>query len=194
VLGTPLTWIAMFAVMLFMISGGIYWIVGPTVVPDVEVIGTLQPGNAPTPPNPCQANDELKILMGAITVSSSAQNITALQIGNCKVLGMNRTADGISVSADLYDVSGNLIARIVNNNQTHVMTNERVKTSRSGDLTTLIVSSGLNEELLFVRYLNPNTIFARGIFNCPGHATVKIDVPLGASPNGLCIKNGITVN
>ncbi len=120
-------------VMLFAGALVVNFIVGPIVQPDVEIIGTLQPGNEPTPPNPCDKSaktpDQLKILMGGFAVSNDKAKITALKVGNCDVLGMDRTPEGISVNADLYDASGKLIATMANK-QISVMTNDRVKATR----------------------------------------------------------------
>ena len=45
--------IALVVICLFGFAVITYAIVGPIQIPEIEVTGTLQPGNAPTPPNGC---------------------------------------------------------------------------------------------------------------------------------------------
>ena len=184
---------------------GVYWVVGPNVVPDVEVIGTLQPGNDATPRNACGSTmpllgvggssllppDALKILVGSNPYVSSSK-ITAIEIGRCSVLTMERTATGINVGAELYGANGQLIARIVNN-EFHAISGANSRIERQNDLSTLVVKDGKGIELLYVRYLNRTTIRARGIFGCPDHQPVAFtdEGQVGASRNA-CFTVGRT--
>ena len=154
-------------------------IVGPIVVPDVEVIGVLRAGNDPTPPMPCKPAgppDALKIFVGNNVVfqkTPEIKKIVALKVGNCPVATMERVPSGIAIGANLYDRFGKLIAYI-DGGELHVLTNETIRADRNGDLSTLIVTDSAKRELLFVRYLNSTTLRIRGIFGCPGHALVQV--------------------
>lgn len=178
----PWRWWAASTTALAIIAMIVYFVIGPVIVPDVEVTGLLQAGGEPTPPNGCDRTpygipalppDTLKVLFGNNAVAHTGQGkFTALQIAQCPVLAMERTASGIGVFADLYDAKGKLIARVTNN-QIHVLTGEHVSLDRRGDLSTLIVTDGAGAELLHVRYLNETAIKVRGVFGCPGHTLVR---------------------
>jgi hypothetical protein len=160
-------------------------------VKEAEVVGTLQPGKEPTPPNGCSGAprqmvpaDALRILIGSNAFFQSGfGKITAIEIGKdpnaCQVLTIERTPDGIKVGAELYSEDGKLIARITNN-EFHAINGNNSFVKRQNDLSTLVVKSRttrfwfwtIENELLFVHYLNPTTIRARGLFGCPGHKSV----------------------
>jgi hypothetical protein len=114
----------------------IYFTAPPITIPEVEIIGSLLPGSDPTPANGCDrprppnlppiGPDDLKILIGDNAfVIGGMRKATAIKIGRCEVLSMERTPHGVTVSADLYDAGGKLIARIAGG-QTHVLTGENV--------------------------------------------------------------------
>lgn len=207
----PLRLWAAISAMICAAAGIAYLIVGAPRVPDVEVIGTLQPGNDPTPPNGCDVSplgtypigtpqyhpDSIKVLVGGNAIAASGMGkFTVLQIGRCNVLSLERTPLGMDVYADLYDADGRLIARI-NNNQTDVLTGDNVRLSRAGDLSTFVVTNEAGDELLYVRFMNPTTIKARGIFGCPDHAlvTVKDNEPMPGffMRNSCIIGNGVGI-
>jgi hypothetical protein len=181
---------------LAIIAGAIYWFVGPIVIPDVEVIGSLQPGNSPTPPNVCGPgpfpDNAIAVLIGDnALVHLGAGKFRALAIGECDAISMEQTSAGVRVYADLYDANGKLVARIANG-EIHTMTGENVRQERNGDLSVLIIKDRHGSELLNIRYLNPKTIQVRGIFGCPGHPPVIVrdqqPVP-GLFIRGSCVVN-----
>ncbi len=86
---------------------------------------------------------------------------------------MERAANGLTISAELYGETGKHIAHI-GNGQLHVMTNENVRVARDGDLSNLIVTDEFKNELLYIRYMNATTMRIRGIFGCPGHGLVRV--------------------
>jgi len=190
---------------LFAGVGAINWIIGPIHAPEVEVVGSLQPGNEPTPPNGCDsmpagmvAPDALKILIASNAYfRNGLGKITAIEIGadpnTCKVLTMERTAIGIDVSAELYGATGQYIARI-SGGEFHEISGEHSYVERQGDLSTLVVKDGSGKELLYVRYLNPTTVRARGVFGCPGHTPVAFtdDGAVGATAiiTNSCVSAG----
>jgi hypothetical protein len=191
-------WTAAFCISTFIVAGTAYSIVGPNHTPEDEKLGALIPGNAPTPPNGCDrlpqtlSSDALRILIGDNAfVLSGVGRITALQVGTCPVLSIERTPRGVSVDADLYDIHGKMVATL-RDGQFHVLTGDDVKIGRNGDLSTLVVSDGAGEELLYVRYLNPTTVIARGVFGCSGHSPVRVKseepVP-GNQMHGVCMVN-----
>ena len=74
----------------------------------------------------------------------------------------------------------------VTNNALHVLTGETISMSRRGDLSTLVVTKAGwpwwiswllgngDAELLYVHYLNPTTVQARGIFGCSMHKLITV--------------------
>jgi hypothetical protein len=161
---------------------------------DVEVVGTLEPGAQPTPPNGCDGTplglDALKILIGDnVVVLSGLGRVNAIKVGNCPVLSFERTAAGVSPIVDLYDAAGNKIAEVRNGGY-HAFSGGAHFVDRRGDLSTLAITDSSGHELLFSRYLNPTALQARGIFGCPGHrpVVVKDSEPVpGISMTGACI-------
>lgn len=161
----------------------IYVVVPTETVPDVEVIGTLQPGNDPTPPSGCDdafpgavEPNALKIFIaGNAYFRKGFGKITAVEIGRdpnaCQVLTVERTATGITVGAELYGENGQLMARI-SKGEFHAISGEHSHVERQGDLSTLVIKDASGKELLYVRYLNPTTVRARGVFGCPGHRPI----------------------
>jgi len=153
----------------------------PASGPEVEIVGTLQPGNLPTPPNGCDgmptnlvSHDALKILIGdSAAALNGLGKIWAIGIAACNVLGIERTPQGINIEAKLYDAQGRLVATI-NDNTFHALSGKSYLVDRHGDLSTLAVTDQNGEEVLFVRYLNPMAVIARGVFGCPGHRIVPV--------------------
>jgi hypothetical protein len=174
--------------------------------PDIEVSGSLQAGNEPTPPNGCDKRppgfeqispDALKILVGDNAIVLTGMGKTSvIQIGQCRPLSVERSPSGVSFNADLYDANGKLIARLADG-RLSILTSDRVHWSHNGDLTNLTVTDGNGTELLYIRYLNPTTIQARGIFGCPGHTRVVVrdSEPIAGSltHNGCFVDDGSAI-
>jgi hypothetical protein len=155
----------------------IYWVAGPTSHLDTEVIGTLQPGSEPTPPNNCPATgdpDTWKIMIGTATIQFTGPvNSPLLMIGDYPVLTIDRDDKGVSVSADLFDTDGKSLATI-KNNVFHAISGANSWVERDHDLSKLIIMAGDPREILFVHYLNKSTVRVRGVFSYPGHMTIAI--------------------
>jgi hypothetical protein len=159
----------------------------PAPPTEIEQEGTLQPGDDPTPPNPCDtmhpehASQGTRILIGDNSIWTPFSKFTALRVGHCDVVGIEQTRQGAKIDASLYDVWGDLIARITDGDF-HVLTGKNVNLSRRGDLSILVITDAAGKELLYVHYLNRTTFRIRGFFGCPGHAIVAIqDGPIAGS-------------
>lgn len=163
------------------------------VVPETEVVGTLQPGAAPDPPNKCPKGstpDSWKILIGnnAIQLAKSTK-LPVLMIGSCKVLTIEKSDKGLSIDTDLFDTNGKLIATI-KNNEFHALSGARASVERDHDLSKVIIKNGEGQEILNVHYINKSTVRVRGVFGCPGHALVPVkdNEPIPrVMMNGTCI-------
>lgn len=192
------------------VCAGVYVYLGPNRIPEEQKTEVLIPGMAPTPPNACDelpksllsstSTSPLTILIGDNAfIQTGADRLTAIQVGACPVLSMWRTPIGITVESDLFNAQGKLVAS-VRDGKLMVLTSDDIKMSRNGDLSTLVVSDAADNELLFVQYLNPTTIIARGVFGCPGHKLVRVrsDEPVpGLTLHHSCMANnkvGIQIN
>ena len=157
---------------------GINWAIGPVPRPEVEVSGLLQPGNDPVPVNPCvqgtNKQPTFSVLFGAnaFQVPSTGQ-FAIFRRADRAILSAEMAPEGLAIDADIFGLSGSLVGRIVRN-EFHVVTSDKTFAERRGDLSTLAVLDGSNNELLYVRYMNPLTIRVRGIFAAPGKKTVRI--------------------
>jgi hypothetical protein len=169
-IGVPIGWFAAALIA--------YWIIGPVHRPEVEVSGLLQPGNDPVPVNPCvqgtNKQPTFSVLFGAnaFQVPSTGQ-FAIFRRADRAILSAEMAPEGLAIDADIFGLSGSLVGRIVRN-EFHVVTSDKTFAERRGDLSTLAVLDGSNNELLYVRYMNPLTIRVRGIFAAPGKKTVRI--------------------
>jgi hypothetical protein len=171
----------------------IYIVAPEQVAPDVEIIGTLQPGSLADPPNNCPgatSPEAWRIMIGNNAMQfNDPVEVSLLQIGSCKVVTVKRDESGLSVAADLFDEKGKLIATI-KNNEFHALSGAGARVDRDHDLSKLIVFNGEGQEILFVHYLNKTTVRVRGVFGCPGHSLVPVrdNQPIpGVMMPGVCI-------
>jgi hypothetical protein len=132
-------------------------------------VGWLQPANEPTPENGCSrhGNDSPVVIMGDNGVMlGDVRKATALKVGNCPLVGLQITDNGASIDATIYDAGGRKIGEI-ENNRFSIPPADGLVIEKSGDLSTLVVHDGANQEVLYARYLNKNAFRIRGIFSCP---------------------------
>jgi hypothetical protein len=190
----------------FLVCGITYWAIGPIHIPDTEVTGTLDAGASPQ--SHCEkemlaastsAQNSLNVIIGNNGISiANATELPVLAIGSCRVFWVNRGPQGLLISADLFDASGNLIATI-RNNDFHAMIGESASIDRKHDLTQLTVKDSEQQEILYVRYLNKDTVRVRGVFGCPGHALVPVrdnePIPGFLMGGGACLisPGGLTI-
>lgn len=150
--------------------------------------GWLEPANEPTPHNECSGMppmmDKASSSLGPITilfandamVSEALGKSIIFQIYGCPVLSMERGPNGIMVDASISDPSGRNIGTIVNNEYKIPNADNLIVQPPSGDLSTLAVHDAAGNELLYFRYINPNTVKVRGIFACPSHKGTIITI------------------
>jgi hypothetical protein len=118
----------------------------------------------------------------------------------CEPITIQRTAEGVSINAQIFDPrSGKLVATMTGN-ALHAITGENLSVDRGGDLSTLAVRDRGKNELLYIRYHNPNAIRIRAVFFCPrwGFAVISnegttlrdIRGAITANIHGICSING----
>ncbi len=207
-------WVAVTIVSLYLIdllrSQSVFWIPGimmlgliasiivPPMLPvETETHGWLIPASDSTPPNPCGTETPksggVVVILGrqaAATVNAPLpidQSVGVLKLGNCQLLSMTRRAEGLTISASVFDPeNGKLIARIING-EFHLVSNEISYPSRP-DPSTLSVNDQYGKEVLYVRYVNANAVLVRGCFFCEGHSPLVVtDDPVEV--DGWTIKN-----
>jgi hypothetical protein len=165
---------------------------------DTEVHGWLRPSNDPTPPNGCDnipptilTSDFIKVLIGNNALGKTGLGkVTAIEIGTCDVLSMERTSEGIFVNADLFDGTENPTR--IRKNEIFALNGENYSARKTRDFSTLTIKNNRGQELLYVRYINPSTLRARGTFSCTGHrpVVVKDDQPVpGIFMSNNCFMN-----
>jgi hypothetical protein len=168
---------------------------------DNEVSGRLQAANDRTPPNGCDtapiSGDAMTVLIGNNAVAKNGfGKFIPLKIGKCEVLWLERTPQGVFANADFFDGADNP-ARI-RNNEIVALNGENYTARQTRDLSTLIVRDRQGQELLYVRFINPNTVRVRGVFGCAGHRPVLVrdDQPIpGVFMSNSCfIGDGVAIS
>lgn len=195
VLGFSALWVTGVVVALFAVTGGIYFAVGPNLPEESVRSGWLVPANDPTPITGCNpAAKGAPILqfgplgMGAIkkptivipkdaaivdvgsngvilTKSDKAEPL--IRVGECTLLSMQKTEDGILINSSVYDCSNKLIGNIKNNNF-EGFENTHSHIEQGGNLSTLVIRDDSREQL-WVRFLNPRAFQIRGKFIVIAH-------------------------
>lgn len=173
------------AAAVFIGIGCIDTIVGPVLPPETEIHGWLQPASDPSavtdcPERPWGYGANLEDPSRAITValgrsamlipSFGAQNDALLDskfgdqypimtVGMCTAISLTREHEkGVLINADVFTPDGKLAARI-RDNEWHVVLGQIAYIERP-NRSTLIVHGLKDEELLWVRFLNPRSIRA----------------------------------
>jgi pimeloyl-ACP methyl ester carboxylesterase len=145
---------------------------------DALVQGELRPSDDATPPNGCdrlpQTREAAKVLIGNNGFAAIGfGRFTALRVGTCNVVEMEKTPNGVYFDADLWDQSLDRIVRM-RRNEIEALNGEDYRTRQSRDLSSLIIHDSQGSELFYVRYLNATTLQVRGVFGCPGHTPVPV--------------------
>lgn len=170
-------------------------------------IGWLQPGSDPTtkcinPDSPDDANKVAVILGDTGFRTAKGTAIYPVVANVCQFLKLKITDNGLSLDANIFDINGAPIGTI-RNNGFKIAGEDKFKFEETGDLTTVIVHDLKNNEILYVRWLNPKAIRVRGIFTCdkPEAVTVtvtntEVKAPYVQTGQDVCVSGraGIVVN
>jgi hypothetical protein len=147
-----------------------YFFLPATPKPETETHHWLTAANDPTPPNDCgQLPESATLVMFGSNVVwniGSESNRTALRVGGCTALEIERGALGLSITGDVFAPDGKIAGRITHN-EVHLAQGEIFYADKSGDGSALTVyGSAKGEEIFYVRYINPSAIDIRGNFYC----------------------------
>ncbi len=173
--------------------------------PQIAVTDLLLPGKEPAPmlhipPGrpvgvPEEAvtvtKGEMLLFVGDFAVSTAEKSFVVLKLYGKDLLTITRVDNGISVSADIWDEDGKILAT-VENNKFRVNQNKTIPFIRP-DPHTLIVEDERKVRVLSVRFLNPTTIKIGGIFRGGGKYPVTVgenEITFGP----LLIQGGIVLH
>lgn len=180
VFGIRWIFVSIAVIITFIAAIGTYAVVGPVHPPERQVTELLEPGEGPAPPNGCDNSpipippNSIKLLIGDnALVKSGMGRLTAIKIGQCEALGVERKPDGVGFSFGIYDDAGKMIAK-VDNNKIDALTNEHNSLSRDGDLSTIRINNN-GIEVFYAHYWNKDTLQVRGIFRCPGSRPLRVE-------------------
>jgi hypothetical protein len=170
----PRKWTAISLTAIWATIAIAFFILNALAPPNPHWTGPLIAANEPTPQTACgPKRNSFLILFGPQTVMAQGDGpFTAIQVGTCPALSLQRTASGLTVDAFGYDSDGNVVYRIVRNSFSMVLRGF-LKAARP-DKSTLRIADELDRESLMVRYLNRDTALVRGTFRCGDAPPVTI--------------------
>ena len=178
---------------------------GQKVATKIELIdyieGQLTPDSLPAPlnnycvqsaPSLSLPADAAKVLLGASGSIALSYPFVALQVNKADIITLQRTRQGMLVSANLYDSQGKLAARIIDN---HFFVNVRdaLRLDHS-DPHSLRILDG-DTTLVDIQFMNPTTLRVLGTLYGPlgTHLDVSQDemkVKGGGHMVGVCLAGG----
>jgi hypothetical protein len=152
----------------------------PVPKPETETHFWLVPAGDPlTSDNPCAEwvskgavpSDAIFLFVGPIVYwighDETVHDRVLISIRTRPLLSFSREGGQISISGDLFDQAGNVVANI-NHNEVHLVPGEYAYAERSeSDPSTVKIIGRRKEELLYFRFANPTTIRLRGRFPIP---------------------------
>lgn len=156
-----------------------------SVKPPEELQGRLLPSNEATPPNYCNEvinGSGILILMGFVTSYVDQFPHTVLMVDDTPRLVVHKESDGtIWLSLDIFGADGKIIASLDEDGFT-VRPGSYFKMTRK-DKSSLRIVDEYNEEVLNVRYVNPQAIWFNALLRYPGSNPVSLK---GSAGGGIC--------
>ena len=136
------------------------------VLVEPQLTGTLRPSSEPSPilPRPLPEN-ALAVNFGSVIAYTTNRSAVLLQISQENVLSINRSDDGIEISARIRSADGKLIAEIEHNDFT-INPNNYFK-KRRPNKSVLIIFDQAGAEVLNVRFANRQYMVVTGRFARP---------------------------
>lgn len=134
--------------------------------------GALIPANLPSPLSKCPIPyDALAIYFGGSVSWARRFPHTVFRGGSIDLVTIDKTGDGITITAKIFDDRSNLIAELKQNN--FISTNYASHFKRD-NLSTLIVYDHRGDVALDVTYLNERAITIKGILRIPDNPTTAV--------------------
>jgi len=172
--GAAMEWVAGTVFFILCLSGlgyGVwYWTRPP------EPTGPLLPANDATPPTTCR---DAVASRGVVIVAAENRLVAdgsgpfkALTVDDCPVLQLRRAGRGLMVDATFYDWTDDIAFRVADDIYTPFMP-LRLRSFRP-DPHTLVILDRFDQEVLYIRFLNPHALRLRGRFLCGEQSQVVI--------------------
>lgn len=141
---------------------------------EILLRGVLVADSKISPPNDCDipAND-VAIYVGNSIAHTSAQSFTLIEVGDEKLIYVERTSVGLVITATIRDQSGAVVAKITRN--VFKSESNAKYEPKSPDAHTFYVLDDKDQVILFVDYLNPNALKVLGRFYYPGYPAIIIE-------------------
>lgn len=149
--------------ILCVFSGAVYFVYEAGMRKELQSnVGYLFPAHDPVTPDPCPGPG-MRIILGSLSAKAESFPVTVLRMGGVPVLVMDRKPDGqIAISTDIYDQNHDIVAEIDNNHyDVHSSAFKIIRKDRSS-LSVFIRRD--KEEVLRIRYLNPESVSIMGAF------------------------------
>jgi hypothetical protein len=158
------------------ISAGIYTLIGASLIGygawlatrPPPPTGPLLPAREATPDASCAEKVGPKTLVMAFstdrTVGTGPGPFYPFNVDECSVMALRRVGKGLMVNAYFYDFNGD-VAFTINDNVYAPTMPLQLRQFRP-DPHSIVVLDRFDQEVLYVRYLNPNAVRIRGRFLC----------------------------
>ncbi len=160
--------------ILIVFAGSVFFIRGAAIRKQLQSnVGLLIPGNDPPIETPCGRGPELKLIFGPTAAKAERFPLNVIVINDEPVLILDRLGDGrIAISTDIYDSNHDIVTEILRNH--YDVDSSAFKIIRN-DLSSLsVVIRRDKEEVLNIRYNNPETLSILGVFRAK-HGEVRIE-------------------
>ena len=142
----------------------------------VPPVGPLLAANEPSPLSVCREQaqgDDLVVALGTNRVIASGRGpFTPLLANECPTVKLSRRGAGLVVEAFGYDNTDSLAYSIRETRLDLVMVPGL--RARRPDASTFILADSFNQEVIYVRYLNPGAVRIRGRFLCGANSQVVV--------------------
>lgn len=169
------TWALPVVLTLPAIVGAAFWLWQFLTAP-VPPAGPLQAADEPVPPSICREKpqaDDLVMLLGTNRVIGKGPGpFTPLLATECATVKLIRRGRGLVVQAFGID-NTNSLAYSVRENRLDLAMVPGLR-ARRPDPSTFILADSFNQEIIYVRYLNPGAVRIRGRFLCGANPQVVV--------------------
>jgi hypothetical protein len=167
----------------------------------------LTPANEQDPPNPCQAFEARHPIDKRAVAVFYGTNVAYCKKETCVIvnaargdvssplLTVHKVKTGLLVDAKIFDKDGNLIAKIERNKT--LVNKNFVSDFNRPDEHPLWINDNHDKQVLYVRFLNKNSLYIEGIFNLPDevraptppHTVIEISKDTFASHPGVDVSD-----
>jgi len=158
------------------IAGGVFALIGASLAsygawlatrPPTST-GPLLPASEPTPQASCVEKIGPKDLVMAFStnraVGTGAGPYAPFMVADCAVMTLHRVGRGLMVRAFFYDFNGDVAFSVIDN--VYEPTLPLQLRQFRPDPHTIVILDRFDQEVLYLRYLNPNAVRIRGRFLC----------------------------